>query len=108
EVVDRYTVRFRLKEPFVWLLNMLASPWASWIIAREVIDKYGDLKRPEAAIGTGPSLLVRYEPNVKTVFRRHPDYFRSRQPYVDGVDWLGMEDDAARRAADRTGRPRRR
>ena len=26
EVVDRYTVRFRLKEPFVWLLNMLANP----------------------------------------------------------------------------------
>jgi peptide/nickel transport system substrate-binding protein len=103
EVVDRYTVRFRLKEPFVWLLHMLASPWASWIIAREVIDKYGDLKRPEAAIGTGPFLLVRYEPNVKTVFRRHPDYFRSGQPYVDGVDWLVMEDDAAGLAAYRTG-----
>jgi peptide/nickel transport system substrate-binding protein len=103
EVVDRYTVRFRLKEPFVWLLHMLASPWASWIIAREVIDKYGDLKRPEAAIGTGPFLLVRYEPNVKTVFRRHPDYFRSGQPYVDGVDWLVMEDEAAQLAAYRTG-----
>ncbi len=103
EVVDRYTVRFRLKEPFVWLLHMLASPWASWILAREVLDKYGDFKRPEAAIGTGPFLLVRYEPNVKTVFRRNPDYFRTGLPLVDGVDWLVMEDDAAGLAAYRTG-----
>jgi peptide/nickel transport system substrate-binding protein len=103
EVVDRHTVRFRLKEPFVWLLHMLASPWASWILAREVLDKYGDFKRPEAAIGTGPFLLARYEPNVKTVFKRNPDYFRAGLPHVDGVDWLVMEDDAAGLAAYRTG-----
>src|SRR5213594_597345 len=42
EVVDRYTVRFRLKEPFVWLLHMLASPWAAWILPREVLEKHGD------------------------------------------------------------------
>ena len=95
EVVDRYTVRFRLKEPFVWFLNMLAAPWASWIVAREVLDKYGDLKKPEAAIGTGPFLLVRYEPNVKTTFRRNPDYFRSPLPWVDGVEWLALDDDSA-------------
>ena len=103
EAMDRYTVRFRLKDPFVWLPHVLASPWASWIVAREAVEKYGDLKRPEAAIGTGPFLLVRYEPNVKTVFRRHPDYFRAGQPWVDGVDWLVMEDDAAGLAAYRTG-----
>jgi peptide/nickel transport system substrate-binding protein len=103
EVVDRHTVRFRLKEPFVWLVHMLASPWASWILAREVLDKYGDFKRPEAAIGTGPFLLERYEPNVKTVFRRNPDYFRTGLPWVDGVDWLVVEDDAAGLAAYRTG-----
>src|SRR3989441_10499638 len=103
DVVDRYPVRFRLKEPFVWLLNMLANPTGPWIVAREVVEKYGDLKRAETAIGTGPFLLERYEPNVKTVFRRHPDYFRSGQPSVDGVDWLVMEDEAAQLAAYRTG-----
>src|SRR5215510_9697493 len=61
EVVDRYTVRFRLKEPFVWLLNMLANPAGAWIVAREMVDKYGDLKRPETAVGTGPFILERYE-----------------------------------------------
>ena len=45
EVVDRYTVRFRLKEPFVWLLHVLALPVGMWIVPREVVDKHGDLKR---------------------------------------------------------------
>ena len=59
------------------------------------MEKYGDLKKPEAAIGTGPFALVRYEPNVKTVFRRNPDYFRAPLPWVDGVEWLALDDDAA-------------
>jgi peptide/nickel transport system substrate-binding protein len=103
EVVDRYTVRFRLKEPFVWLVNMLASPTGTWIVPREMLDKHGDLKKPETAVGTGPFVLERYEPNVKTVFRRNPDYFRAGLPSVDGVEWLVMEDDAAGLAAYRTG-----
>jgi peptide/nickel transport system substrate-binding protein len=103
EVVDRYTVRFRLKEPFVWLVNMLANPTGTWIVAREVVDRYGDLKKPETAIGTGPFMLERYEPNVKAVFRRHPEYFVSGLPWIDGVEWMVLEDESVQLAAYRTG-----
>ena len=101
EVVDRYTVKVLLKEPFVWLVDKLAQ--GGVIIAHEVVEHYGDLKPPEAAIGTGPFLLERYEPNVKTVFKRNPAYFRTEQPYVDGVEWLVLEDDSAGLAMYRTG-----
>ena len=103
EVVDRYTVRFRLKEPFVWLVNVLANPTGTWIVPREVVEKYGDLKRPESAIGAGPFILERYEPNVKTTFRRNPDYYRSPLPWVDGVEWIVMEDESVQLAAYSTG-----
>ncbi len=103
EIGDRYTVRFRLKGPFVWLVNVLASPTGTWIVAPEVIEKYGDLKKAEAAIGTGPFTLERYEPNVKTTFRRNPNYFRSPEPWVDGVEWLVMEDESVQLAAYSTG-----
>jgi peptide/nickel transport system substrate-binding protein len=102
EVLDRYTVQFRLKEPYVWLVNMLAHP-RMWIIAREVVQQFGDLKRAENAIGTGPFLLERYEPNVKTVFMRHPAYFLKNQPYVDGVEWLVLDDPSTALAMYRTG-----
>src|SRR5947207_2312728 len=103
EVVDRYTVKFVLKEPFVWLVNVLANPLGTWIIAPEVVQQFGDLKKPESVIGTGPFLLDHYEPNVKTVFKRNPDYFLKDQPYVDGVEWLVLEDESTGLAMYRTG-----
>lgn len=104
EVVDRYTVKFVLKEPFVWLVNVLANPVGTWIIAPEVVQQFGDLKKPESVIGTGPFLLERYEPNVKAVFKRNPDYFIKEQPYVDGVEWLILEDPSTRLAMYSTGK----
>jgi peptide/nickel transport system substrate-binding protein len=103
EVVDRYTVKFLLKEPYVWLVNMLANPRSMWIVAPEVVQKFGDLKKPESAIGTGAFLLERYEPNVKTVFKRNPDYFLPGLPWVDGVEWYVIEDPSAALAMYRSG-----
>jgi peptide/nickel transport system substrate-binding protein len=103
EVVDRYTVKFLLNEPFVWLLDILANAMCMWIVAPEVAAKYGDFKKVETAIGTGPFLLEHYEPNVKTVFKRNPEYFRQGQPYVDGVEWLVLEDESTGLAMYRTG-----
>jgi peptide/nickel transport system substrate-binding protein len=103
EVVDRYTVKFILKEPFVWLVDTLAYPWSTWIVAPELVQQYGDLKKPESAIGTGPFVLERYEPNVKIVFTRNPDYFRKDQPHIDGVEWLIVPDESTALAMYRTG-----
>jgi peptide/nickel transport system substrate-binding protein len=74
-----------------------------WIVAPEVVQQYGDLKKPETAIGTGPFLLEHYEPHVKAVFQRNPDHFRTDQPWVDGVAWLVVDDAATRLAMYRTG-----
>jgi peptide/nickel transport system substrate-binding protein len=103
EVVDRYTVQFLLKEPYVWFLSVLAYPTSMWIVAPEVVQQFGDVKKPETAIGTGPFLLERYEPNVKSVFKRNPDYYREGQPYVDGVEWLVITDESTGLAMYRTG-----
>ncbi len=43
DVVDRYTVKFVLKEPYVWLVDVLANPRSMWIIAPEVVQQFGDL-----------------------------------------------------------------
>jgi peptide/nickel transport system substrate-binding protein len=103
EVVDRYTVKFLLKEPYVWFLSVLAYPQSMWIVAPEVVQHFGDLKKAETAIGTGPFILERYEPNVKTIFRRNPAYFRAGQPYVDSVEWLVIPDESTGLAMYRTG-----
>jgi len=85
EALDRYTVKFTLKEPFAWFLDALAST-STWLVAKEAVEKFGDLKRAEAVIGTGPWMLERYEPNVKLTFVRNPGYFVSGLPYANGVE----------------------
>jgi peptide/nickel transport system substrate-binding protein len=104
EVLDRYTVRFTLKEPYAWFIDVLAIPMACAIVPREAVEKFGDLRKPEACIGTGPWMLESYEPNVKAVLVRNPEYFVSGLPYVDRVEWQVDEDVSSRTAAFLAGR----
>ena len=97
EAVDKYTVKFTLKEPNAWFIDLLAST-STWIIAKECVEKFGDLKKVESVVGTGPWMLDRWEPNVKIVFSRHPNYHVPGLPYADNVEWLIDKDPASRLA----------
>src|SRR5438093_3388021 len=72
DVVDDYTVKIVTKHPFAPLLTQLATPSHNIVLPKEAEDKYGDFNKAEAAIGTGPFILERYERGVKLVFRRNP------------------------------------
>ncbi len=103
EVPDRHTVKFTLKEPFAWFLEFCATPVALCIVAKEAVEKFGDIKKPEAVIGTGPWILESHESKVRTVFVRNPNYFIPGLPYIDRVEANDFEDPAARLAAFVTG-----
>jgi peptide/nickel transport system substrate-binding protein len=89
EAPDKYTVKFTLKEPNVWFVDRLAST-ATWIVAKECVEKHGDLKKWESMVGTGPWMAERYAQSTssftKMSFVRHPDYFRRGLPYADAVE----------------------
>jgi len=104
EALDKYTVKFTLKEPFVWFLDMISNPHAVAIVAKEVVDKHGDLKKWESVVGTGPWMLEAYRPNVGMTFLRNPNYFVAGQPYIDKVELTVDEDNASRMAAFLSGK----
>ena len=85
EAPDKYTVRFTLKEPHAWFAERLAST-STWIIAKECVDKHGDLKKWESVVGTGPWMLERYAPPTKLSFVKNPNYFVPSLPYADAVE----------------------
>jgi peptide/nickel transport system substrate-binding protein len=98
EAPDKYTVKFVLKEPNAWFLDNLAST-STWIIAKECVEKFGDLKKAESVVGTGPWMLERWEPNVRLHYVRNPNYFVPGLPYADAVDVLIDKDPSSRLAA---------
>jgi len=99
EAPDKYTVKFTLKEPYVWFLDMLANSHAVAIIAKECVEKFGDLKKYESVVGSGPWMLESYRPNVGYTYVRNPNYFLTGLPYIDKVDVGVDEDNASRMAA---------
>ena len=104
EAPDKYTVKFTLKEPFVWFLDMLSNPHAVAIVAKEVLDKHCDFKKHESVIGTGPWMLDSYRPNVGLTYVRNPAYFMPGLPYIDRIEATVDEDNASRMASFLSGK----
>ena len=104
EAPDKYTVKFTLKEPFVWFLDMISNPHAVAIVAKEVLDKHGDFKKWESVIGTGPWMLDSYRPNVGLSYVRNPNYFIQGLPYIDRIEATVDDDNASRMAAFLSGK----
>jgi peptide/nickel transport system substrate-binding protein len=101
EAPDRATVRFVIKRPFAPLLSYLATPHYSAIVPRDIVEKQGDLQKE--ASGTGPFMLERFVPDNTVVLTRNPKYFEAGLPYLDGLEYRIIPDEAARLAALRAG-----
>ena len=49
-----------------------------------------------AAIGTGPFLCREFQPGVRSIGVRNPNYWRENKPYLDEVEFIGIPDEQAR------------
>jgi peptide/nickel transport system substrate-binding protein len=92
ETPDKYTIIFKLTQPYAPFLRYIASPWCA-IVAKEVVDKYGDLKN--VAIGTGPFILKEFVKGSHITLEKNPNYWKKGLPYLDGVNWKIMSDPAS-------------
>ena len=104
EVLDDYTIRFRLRYPYGAFLAVLVNPRAG--IVPEHVLKGQDLNTTEfnrKPIGTGPFKFVEWKRGERIVLEANPDYHGGR-PGPRPADLPG--DPGQRRAAP--GAPRRR
>ena len=77
--LDRYTLRFTLKEPRPRYLETLAGTDLYGAVAREVVEFYGD-KVEAHPVGTGPFKLAQWRRSSFIALDRNPDY---RERYYD-------------------------
>ena len=82
EVVDPYTVRFRLKYPESSFILGAASPW-NFIYKADILAK--DIHWYETNVmGTGPLKFVEHVKSSHVVGKKNPDYWDKGKPYLDG------------------------
>jgi ABC-type transport system substrate-binding protein len=87
ELLDRYTLRIRLKQPDYNFLYIMAMP-LSVGVAREVVEYYGDDIRSHP-VGTGPFMLKEWVRSSKTVLEANPNY---REEYLESAAGEAPED----------------
>ncbi len=81
--LDKYTVQFKLGEVRPRFLEGLTDPGIFGIVAREVVEAYGD-RIMEHPVGTGPFKLSEWRRSSKITLVRNPnyrdDYFEATPP----------------------------
>ncbi len=93
EVIDKYTVKITLEDPFAPLPGILAWSMRA-IVPPEEVDKWG-AKFSAHAVGTGPYKLVEIKPREKVVLERFDGYWGPR-PYIDRLEFKFYRSDEAR------------
>ena len=107
---DKWTVVFKLTQPDPRALRGIISPVVHYIIAREVIEEYGDMKDWRNVVGTGPWMLTDLVEGSSLTLTKNPNYWGydekypgNRLPYVDELSVKVMPEPATRIAALRSG-----
>ncbi len=98
QVVNNYTVRFHLSQPFGPFLTNLAANGE--IVNARAIKQYDPNRHP---IGTGPFRFKEWVTSDHVTLERWPHYFQSDRPYLDRVIFRGTNVDESRLAALQSG-----
>ncbi|HSF05352.1 MAG TPA: ABC transporter substrate-binding protein [Methylomirabilota bacterium] len=108
EVLDPRTVQIRMKQPYAFMLHMLAAYRTGLVIySPAATQKYSveDRKKgkPEALPGCGPFRLVEWVKGSHLVMDRFDKYFKQGQPYLDRIMIRTIKDPVTQMAAFKAG-----
>ncbi len=108
--LDKYTVEIKTPPDYQGH-NLYQTLAYSWLLPREVADKYGSFKDWHNLVGPGAFFLKDYVSNSSLVYERNPNYYEfdpthpeNRLPYVDRLKCLIINDTSTQLAAFRTGK----
>lgn len=105
EIVDQYTIRLVLAEPYSALLDSLSQPYLG-IASPAAFNQYSNNRYQFHQVGTGPFTYEEYVPGDHITLRRNPDYAWGPPFYtpasdlsVDQIEFRFYEDAATRSLA---------
>ncbi len=92
EAVDKLTVKFTLKQPTAYFLEVLTGGscqnFGFPILSKKQIESNNYDLRKVNPMGTGPFRLKEMRANEKIIWERNPDYYDKDIPYVDGMELI--------------------
>jgi len=90
QVVDKYTIEFKLTYQDPTFLSILALP-NNFIVPQEEVEKWGE-DFGLHPMGAGPFIFKEFVPGQKAVFVKNPHYYIEGEPYIEEIEMvLGIE-----------------
>ncbi len=108
EVLDEYTVRLVLAEPYAPLLDSLSQVYLG-MASPEALETWGPTEYQFHQVGSGPYRFVEYIPNDHLTLERNPEYawgpsiYEADQAAIERVVFTFYEDLATRAIALQSG-----
>lgn len=99
EIIDDYTVKITLKQPWYDFINLLAFEEDLDILSREAVEKWGDDYGYKAAVGTGPFKFDHWNRGEELVLVRNEDYWGAGEedlPYLDKIVYRAVLEDSVK------------
>jgi len=108
EVLDPLTVQIRLRQPYAFMLHMLAAYRTGLVLYSPTATQKHTLQerqqgKPGAVIGCGPFRLVEWNKGSQLVMDRFDKYFVPGLPYLDRVVIRVIKDPVTEMAAFKAG-----
>ena len=100
DVLSKYVVRLRLKQPDARVIGFFAWQRYAPIVPEGLYDQ---INVSRAAIGTGPFRMLGYEPNDRVEYVANPRFWKKGFPYMASMQLKILGDEQARVAALRAG-----
>ncbi|MEC2159671.1 glutathione ABC transporter substrate-binding protein [Virgibacillus halodenitrificans] len=101
EVVDEYTVKVTLSEPFGAMINTFAHP-AGMLISPKALEEYGD-DVSQHPVGTGPYVFKEWQPGDHLTMTKNEDYWRATGNEADSITFKPTPENGTRVAMLQTG-----
>lgn len=101
QVVDEYTVKFTLSEPFGAMVNNFAHPAAMMHSPKSLEENGKDVARHP--VGTGPFVFSEWNPGEKLTVVKNDAYWKEDLPKVDSISFKPVSENGSRVAMLQTG-----
>lgn len=95
DAVDDYTVVFNLDQANASLPMTLGNKYGAVVPAGTFDDESARAEMNRKSVGTGPFSIAAYEPNSYLELTAFDDYWQEGLPYLDGITFLFMPNNAA-------------
>ncbi|WP_188455807.1 glutathione ABC transporter substrate-binding protein [Virgibacillus oceani] len=100
-VVDEYTVKVKLSEPFGAMINTFAHP-AGMMLSPKALEEYGD-EVSQHPVGTGPYVFKDWQPGDHLTVTKNEDYWNATENEVDSITFKPTPENGTRIAMLQTG-----